>query len=98
MRFISQKLKANFFIKILGFTKIPLMLFCNPKIIEFDDEKVIVKIRLKRKTKNHLGSMYFGVLAVGADVTGGFLAMDPIMKSLGIGANDNRADTYNADD
>ena len=25
--------------------------------------------------------MYFGVLAVGADVTGGFLAMDPIIKS-----------------
>ena len=25
--------------------------------------------------------MYFGVLAVGADVTGGFLAMDSIMKS-----------------
>ena len=25
--------------------------------------------------------MYFGVLAVGADITGGFLAMDPIQES-----------------
>jgi hypothetical protein len=25
--------------------------------------------------------MYFGVLAVGADITGGFLAMDPIKES-----------------
>ena len=81
MRFISQKLKVNFFIKILGFTKIPLMLFCNPKIIEFDDEKVVVKIRLKRKTKNHLGSMYFGALAVGADLAGGYLAFHHINKS-----------------
>ena len=36
---------------------------------------------LRRRTKNHLGSMYFGVLAVGADITGGFLAMEPIQES-----------------
>ena len=29
------------------------------------------KIRLRRRTKNHLNSMYFGALAVGADVAGG---------------------------
>jgi len=75
MRFLSQKNKANLFVKMLGLFKIPLMNFCNPKILYIDDYKVIVKISLKRRTKNHIGSMYFGALAVGADLTGGYLAL-----------------------
>lgn len=39
-----------------------------------DSESVTVKIPLRRRTRNHLGSMYFGALAVGADIAGGFLA------------------------
>lgn len=34
-----------------------------------------MRIPLKRRNKNHLNSMYFGVLAVGADVAGGYMAM-----------------------
>lgn len=44
-------------------------------------EEVIIKIPLKRRTRNHLNSMYFGVLAVGADVAGGFLAMSKAQDS-----------------
>ena len=55
--------------------------YCRPKVIEHTDERIEIKIPLKRKTKNHLGSMYFGALAVGADITGGFLAMNPIQES-----------------
>ena len=40
-----------------------------------------IKIPLKRRTKNHLYSMYFGALSVGADITGGFLAMMCIQKT-----------------
>ena len=75
MRFISQKFKANIFVKMLGLLKIPLMNFCKPKILYIDDHKVIVRISLRRRTKNHVGSMYFGALAVGADLTGGYLAL-----------------------
>ena len=75
MRFISQKFKANIFVKMLGLLKIPLMNFCKPKILHIDDHKVIVRISLRRRTKNHVGSMYFGALAVGADLTGGYLAL-----------------------
>ena len=77
----SQLQKANFYLKFFGFTKIPLLWFCKPKIISLDDENVEIKIPLKRRTKNHLGSMYLGVLSVGADITGGFLAMICIQKS-----------------
>ena len=56
---------------LLGLIKIPMLRFVAPKLLAIDDEKVRVKIRLRRRTKNHLNSMYFAALAVGADVTGG---------------------------
>ncbi len=59
---------------LLGFVKIPLIGFVRPRLIELSDEKVTVKIKFRRRTKNHLNSMYFGALAVGADVTGGIHA------------------------
>ncbi|MFD2178090.1 PaaI family thioesterase [Veronia pacifica] len=54
--------------------KIPLISFCKAKLIYLDDQRVEIKIPLKRKTKNHLSSMYLGALAVGADIAGGYLA------------------------
>ena len=78
---MSRALKTNRLIRLFGVTKVPMIWFCRPKVIEHNDEKIEIQIPLKRRTKNHLGSMYFGVLAVGADITGGFLAMDPIQDS-----------------
>ena len=77
----SREFKTTWMIRMFGITKVPLIWWCRPKVINHSDERLEVKIPLRFRTKNHLGSMYFGVLAVGADVTGGFLAMDPIMKS-----------------
>ncbi len=67
--------KANIYLSWFGFFKVPLIWLCRPKLITLNDQRVEVKIPLKRRTKNHLNSMYFGTLAVGADVAGGFLAM-----------------------
>ena len=78
---ISNLTKANLYLKFFGLTKIPLLWFCRPKIINLDSNSVEIQIPLKRRTKNHLGSMYFGALSVGADITGGFLAMMCIQKS-----------------
>ena len=78
---ISNLTKANLYLKFFGVTKIPLLWFCRPKIISISNESVEIKIPLKRRTKNHLNSMYFGALSVGADITGGFLAMMCIQES-----------------
>ncbi len=78
---VSKATKTTRLIQLFGITKVPMIWYCRPKVIEHTDEKIEIKIPLKRKTKNHLGSMYFGVLAVGADITGGFLAMEPIQES-----------------
>ncbi|MDK9735770.1 DUF4442 domain-containing protein [Vibrio sp. D404a] len=72
---LSPLQKANFYLNMFGFFKVPLIWLCRPKLLALDDTHVEVKIPLRRRTKNHLNSMYFGVLAVGADVAGGFLAM-----------------------
>lgn len=59
---------------LLGFAKIPIIGFVKPRLIELDENKAIVRIRLRRRSKNHLNSMYFGALAVGADVAAGLHA------------------------
>ncbi|MGD8116714.1 DUF4442 domain-containing protein [Vibrio sp. TRT 29B02] len=72
---LSALSKANLYLNLFGFFKVPFIWLARPKILELNAERVEVKIPLKRRTKNHLNSMYFGVLAVGADVAGGFMAM-----------------------
>ena len=39
-----------------------------------DEDSIKIRIPFRRKTKNHLNSMYFGALAVGADLAAGLLA------------------------
>jgi acyl-coenzyme A thioesterase PaaI-like protein len=72
---MKELTKANLYLKLFGLLKIPLIFFCRPKVVEISSQKITVKIPLRRRTKNHLNSMYFGVLAVGADVAGGLIAM-----------------------
>ncbi len=75
-----SQFKNNLLLKAFGL-KIPLILFVAPKVTKMDEKETIVKIPLKWRTKNHLGSMYFGVLAVGADVVGGLAAVKSIKAS-----------------
>ena len=59
---------------LLGFIKIPIVGYVKPRLLEINDEKISVKVKLRKRTKNHLNSMYFGALAVGADIAGGLHA------------------------
>jgi acyl-coenzyme A thioesterase PaaI-like protein len=57
-----------------GLLEIPLNFGVMPIVEELDDRRVVARIPLCWRTKNHLGSMYFGVLATGADVAAGLIA------------------------
>jgi acyl-coenzyme A thioesterase PaaI-like protein len=59
---------------LLGKFRIPLIGYCRPRLIQLDEETAVLKIHLRRRTRNHLGSMYFGALAVGADLASGIHA------------------------
>jgi acyl-coenzyme A thioesterase PaaI-like protein len=61
-------------LRIMGWWYIPMIGYVRPKLERIDENTAVLSIRLRRRTKNHLKSMYFGALAVGADVTAGLHA------------------------
>ncbi|NDE14843.1 DUF4442 domain-containing protein [bacterium] len=67
--------RATLFIRIFGIFKVPLIWYVRPRVLELNGQRVVVKIPLRWLTKNHLNSMYFGALAIGADIAGGMLAI-----------------------
>lgn len=67
---------------VFGFFKIPMIFWLRPKILELNNERAVIKIALRRRTKNHLNSMYFGVLSVGADIAGGIQMMHMLKKDI----------------
>ena len=78
---IPKSIQDTIYVRLFGLVKVPLIFFVSPKVIEMSDTKCEIKIPLNRKTKNHLNSMYFGVLCTGADISGGLIAMNEIQKS-----------------
>ncbi|MCO4794898.1 MAG: PaaI family thioesterase [Bacteriovoracaceae bacterium] len=78
---IPQSVRDTALVRLFGFTKIPLLWYIKPIVTYMDEKECTIKIPLNRRTKNHLNSMYFGVLSAGADCAGGFFAMKQIMKS-----------------
>ncbi len=77
---LPRRFRANLGLTFFGMIKIPMLFYARPKVLAIDDRKIVVKIPLRRRTRNHLGSMYFGALAVGADCAGGLLAMEFIRR------------------
>ena len=81
MSYLSQKFKTNLFIKYFGFTKVPLIFYCKPKVVDISSDSVTLKIPLLRRNRNHVGSMYIGALAIGADLSSAILALNLVSKS-----------------
>ncbi len=70
-----ELLKQTLRLQAFGWLRIPLIAFVTPSVVELSDQRIEVKIPLTRRSRNHLKSMYFGALAVGADCAVGLLAM-----------------------
>ena len=73
-------IKEKFFLRLYCYIKLPIIAYCKPKILKSDCDSVEILIPLKRRTKNHLGSMYFGALSVGADFSGGLIVLNILRK------------------
>ena len=78
-----ERFKQTYGMRLFGWLKIPLLASVRPSVVELSDTRCVIKVPLRRWSKNHLGSMYFGALAIGADCAGGLLAMDQIKRSGG---------------
>jgi acyl-coenzyme A thioesterase PaaI-like protein len=81
MNILPENIKENPFLKAFGIFKIPMIGFLSPRILELNNQRTEIVIPLSRRSKNHLNSMYFGALSVGADCAGGMIAMKLIRES-----------------
>lgn len=73
--------KQTLSLRAFGLLNIPSLFMVSPSVVRLSDKECEVKIPLNWITRNHLGTMYFGVLAMGADCAGGLIAMEAIRKS-----------------
>ncbi|MAQ63853.1 MAG: DUF4442 domain-containing protein [Actinobacteria bacterium] len=76
-----MKLVATLKMYLFFLFKVPMILWCFPRLNTMDNDGVSVTIPLNFLTKNHLGSMYFGALMVGVDLACGLLAFHLIEQS-----------------
>lgn len=60
--------------------KVPMIGYLKPRLIKLTDSEIVICLPLNRRSRNHLNSMYFGALAVGADLAGGFHGFYHAMK------------------
>ena len=71
---IQSPRRETFLMRLAAFLKIPVLSYIKPHFVEMTDEYSVLCIPLTRRTKNHVNSMYFAVIAAGADAASGFLA------------------------
>lgn len=64
--------RFKFFLWHFSRFKVAMIGYVRPSIITLNEQTIVIRIPLGRRTRNHLNSMYFGALAVGADLAGGF--------------------------
>ena len=60
--------------------KVPLLFVAKPTVVELTDDQVVISLPFIRSNKNHLNSLYFGALCIGADAAGGLIAMRALEK------------------
>ncbi len=63
--------RYKFFLWYFSHFKVALIGYLKPRLIKLTDSDIIISLPLSRRSRNHLHSMYFGALAVGADLAGG---------------------------
>jgi acyl-coenzyme A thioesterase PaaI-like protein len=68
-------------LRLWTFLRVPMAFFLSPSVVEVTARRSVIRIPLTWRSKNHLGSMYFGALCVGADLAGGLLALRRIEES-----------------
>lgn len=66
-------LRETLFVRLFSL-RVPVLLFLGPRVERIDEERCEVSIPLRWRSRNHVGSMYFGALCAGADLAGGLHA------------------------
>lgn len=80
MSLFSPTAQATLMLRAFGFAKIPLLWSCRPSVVELSDEKCVIKIPHRRKTRNHEGGMYIAAMSVGAELAAAVIALFQIRR------------------
>ena len=67
---------------IFGLIYIPMIFWLRPRIIRLSNQGGVLMVPFRRRTKNHVNSMFFGPFATGADVLGGALMIHFLGKKV----------------
>ena len=68
-------------VRLWAFKNVFLLFFVKPSVLELNERRCEVRVPLNWRTRNHLRSMYFGALCIGADCAGGLIAFHLMAKA-----------------
>ena len=71
-------------LRLWAFKKIRLIAYVRPRVVDLTDERCEIVLPLSRRTRNHLGSMYFGALCTGADAAAALIGLRASRKAGGL--------------
>lgn len=77
---LPPELKETVILRGFSLLRIPLIAFLGPRVELINEQRVDISIPLGYRSKNHLGCMYFGALAAGADLALGYMAFREFHK------------------
>jgi hypothetical protein len=75
-----ERWKKTLGLRLTGWLKIPLLGSVRPSVVAWEEDRCVIRVPLRRWTRNHMNSMYFGALAIGADCAAGIMAVELIRR------------------
>lgn len=68
---MSRMFRFKLFFWYFCHFKVAMIGYLKPRLITLNEATIVICLPLTTRSRNHLNSMYFGALAVGADLAGG---------------------------
>ena len=72
---LPPSFRATAMLRGFSLLHVPLLLSLRPVVKELSDKRAVIQVPLNRWTRNHLKTMYFGSLAMGAESAAGLLTI-----------------------
>jgi hypothetical protein len=79
--FNFEHLKMTAILRGYGVLLNPLVAIVSPTVVEFGEKRTVIKVPLNYLTRNHLGTMYFGAINIGAELSIAAVAFLKIKES-----------------
>ena len=76
-------LRETLALRLWSFSKIRLISYVRTRVVDVTDERCEICVPLSWRTRNHLRSMYFGALCIGADAAAALIGLRASRKAGG---------------